>query len=63
MYNYIQIINNYLLLLSNLRRKEYIPTYSCLSLSARFYFMRILFNGALETAPYGFLNLYIEGET
>jgi hypothetical protein len=27
------------------------------SLSARFYFMRILFNGALENAPYGFFKL------
>ena len=31
-----------------------IAPYGCLSLSAIFYFMQILFNGALKTAPYGF---------
>ncbi len=41
---------------ANLRRDEGNPTYGCLSLSARFYFMRILFNGALKTAPYDFFN-------
>ena len=33
-----------------------IPTYGFLSLLARFYFMRILFNGALKTAPYKCFN-------
>ena len=36
-----------------LRREEDIPTYGSLSLSARFYFVQILFNGALKTAPNG----------
>ncbi len=39
-----------LLLYANLRREEDIPTYGSLSLSARFYFMRILFNGVLENS-------------
>ncbi len=51
-----------LFLHANLRRDEGNPTYGFLSLSARFYFMPILFNGALslkgyisiKTAPYGF---------
>ena len=39
-----------LFLCAYLRREEDIPTYGFLSLSARFYFMRILFNGALENS-------------
>ncbi len=35
-----------------LRREEDIPTYGFLSLSARFYFMQILINGAMAIAPY-----------
>ncbi len=38
-------------------RDEGNPTYGCLSLSARFYFMRILFNGAIAIAPYKHYNL------
>ncbi len=41
-----------LLLYVYLRRKEDIPTYGYLSLSARFYFVRILINGAIAIAPY-----------
>ena len=37
-------------LYANLRRDEGNPTYGVLSLSARFYFMPILFNGALENS-------------
>ena len=53
-----------LLFYAYLRRDEGNPTYGCLSLSARFYFMLILFNGALslkgyisiKTAPYRISN-------
>ena len=44
-------------LYANLRREEDIPTYRSLSLSVRFYFMQILFNGALANAPYRFLRM------
>ena len=43
-----------LLLYANLRREEDIPTYGFLSLSARFYFVPILFNGALENGTLQF---------
>ena len=39
-----------LLFYAYLRRDEGNPTYGFLSLSARFYFMLILFNGALENS-------------
>ena len=41
-----------LFLYACLCRDEGNPTYGCLSLSARFYFMPILFNGAIAIAPY-----------
>ena len=44
-----------LFLYAVLRRDEGNPTYSFLSLSARLYFMPILFNGAIAIAPYDFL--------
>ena len=51
---YVNIFCLYeLFLYANLRRDEGNPTYGCLSLSARFYFMPILFNGAMAIAPYG----------
>ena len=44
-------------LCADLRRDEGNPTYGFLSLSARFYFMPILFNGAIAIAPYKYYNL------
>ena len=50
-FRYSNIFRLYeLSLYANLRREEDIPTYGFLSLSARFYFMRILFNGALANS-------------
>ena len=39
-----------LLFYAYLCRKEDIPTYGCLNLSAKFYFVLILFNGVLENS-------------